>query len=126
MAGRGTLFRGAGGDRPEQGRDVLGTPGGLLRVRPSSLSPCASDRMAMPDRAKTICIACGLQLGESPQLNRLSNGQTCPACRERVLDSIPPALPRHDHIAERSERMSLFDGMTERGEGEWPPAERQN
>jgi len=26
----------------------------------------------------------------------------------------------------RAERMSLFDGMVERGEGEWPPVERQH
>jgi len=80
----------------------------------------------MPDRAKTICISCGLEVSSTPQLNRLSNGQTCPACRERVLDSLAPALPvRHDVVV-RAERMSLFDGMVERGEGEWPPVERRH
>ena len=80
----------------------------------------------MPDRAKTICFSCGLEVGAAPQLNRLSNGQICPACRERVLDSLAPALPRRDEVVDRSERMSLFDGMIERGEGEWPPIERQH
>ena len=80
----------------------------------------------MPDRAKTFCISCGLDVSSAPQLNRLSNGQICPTCRERVLDSLAPALPRRDEVGQRSERMSLFDGMIERGEGEWPPVERQH
>jgi hypothetical protein len=79
----------------------------------------------MPDRARTLCISCGLHVGETPQLNRLPNGQICPTCRERVLDWLPPALPRREDVVNRSERMSLFDGMVERGEGEWPPVERQ-
>jgi hypothetical protein len=79
----------------------------------------------MTSRAKTMCITCGMQVKGTGPLNRLPNGQTCPACRERALDSIPAALPRRPDLVERSERMSLFDGMTERGEGEWPPADRQ-
>jgi hypothetical protein len=79
----------------------------------------------MTGRAKTYCISCSMQIGGTPQLNRLPNGQTCPTCRDRVLDALPPALPRREEIMGRSERMSLFDGMNERGEGEWPPADRQ-
>jgi DNA-directed RNA polymerase subunit RPC12/RpoP len=79
----------------------------------------------MTGRSKTLCITCGIQVEETTQLNRLPNGQICPTCRERVLDSIPAPLPRGPEIVERSERMSLFDGMIERGEGEWPPAERR-
>ena len=40
-----------------------------------------------------VCITCGLEVGSGPQLNRLSNGQVCPTCRDRLLDSIPSALP---------------------------------
>jgi hypothetical protein len=40
-----------------------------------------------------VCITCGLSAGQPAQLNRLSNGQTCPTCRDRVLDSLPSALP---------------------------------
>lgn len=40
-----------------------------------------------------VCITCGLEVGSGTLLNRLTNGQICPTCRERVLDSIPPALP---------------------------------
>lgn len=31
--------------------------------------------------------------GAAALLNRLSNGQICPACRDRVLDQLAPALP---------------------------------
>lgn len=80
----------------------------------------------MTDSARTLCISCGMHVGEAAQLNRLPNGQTCPVCRDRVLDSLAAPLPRRDGIVERSERMSLFDGMIERGEGEWPPADRSH
>lgn len=40
-----------------------------------------------------VCITCGLPAGTPPQLNRLSNGQVCPACRNRLLDWLPPVLP---------------------------------
>jgi len=40
-----------------------------------------------------VCITCGLSAGEPVQLNRLANGQTCPTCRDRVLDSLPGVLP---------------------------------
>ena len=80
----------------------------------------------MADRANTICISCGQRVSAQPRLNQLANGQTCPTCRDRVLDSLPAALPRREEIVERSERMSLFDGMVERGEGEWPPTPRQD
>ncbi|MDZ4771803.1 MAG: hypothetical protein SGI72_01575 [Planctomycetota bacterium] len=47
----------------------------------------------MAHSASTVCITCGLAVGSGTQLNRLNNGQTCPTCRDRVLDSIAPALP---------------------------------
>ena len=34
-----------------------------------------------------------MHVGEPYRLNRLDNGQICPTCRERVLDSLPPVLP---------------------------------
>jgi hypothetical protein len=78
----------------------------------------------MTGRAKTLCITCGAHV-DGTALNRLPNGQVCPTCRERVLASIPAPLPRGTELTQRSERMSLFDGMLEHGDGEWPPAERQ-
>lgn len=47
----------------------------------------------MPERSQTLCITCSLPIGEPLRLNRLHNGQVCPSCRDRVLESIPPALP---------------------------------
>jgi hypothetical protein len=47
----------------------------------------------MSERAKTVCIACGLAIGEPPVLNSLPSGRPCGACRERVFESLPPLLP---------------------------------
>jgi DNA-directed RNA polymerase subunit RPC12/RpoP len=41
----------------------------------------------------TVCFTCGLAIESPPRLSRLTNGQVCPACRERVLEGLPPALP---------------------------------
>jgi DNA-directed RNA polymerase subunit RPC12/RpoP len=49
----------------------------------------------MAPSASPVCITCGLAVGSGLQLNRMNNGQICPTCRDRVLDSIPPALPSH-------------------------------
>ena len=40
-----------------------------------------------------VCFQCGHTVGDPPQLNRLADGRRCPACRDRALDSVPPALP---------------------------------
>jgi hypothetical protein len=34
-----------------------------------------------------------MAVGEPYKLNRLDNGQICPTCRDRVLESLPPILP---------------------------------
>jgi DNA-directed RNA polymerase subunit RPC12/RpoP len=43
--------------------------------------------------ASPVCFQCGHPVGDPPQLHRLADGRRCPACRERALDAIPPALP---------------------------------
>ncbi len=40
-----------------------------------------------------LCIACGRSTGPRPRLNLLPDGRTCPTCRDRLLDSLPPVLP---------------------------------
>jgi hypothetical protein len=40
-----------------------------------------------------LCIACGRPTGPEPRLNQLPDGRTCPACRDRLLDTLPPVLP---------------------------------
>lgn len=47
----------------------------------------------MTPRTPTLCFTCGLVVGDPPRLNRLPEGKVCPACRDRVLDSLPPLLP---------------------------------
>ncbi|MCK6446553.1 MAG: hypothetical protein L6Q99_09195 [Planctomycetes bacterium] len=43
--------------------------------------------------ADPICIQCGHATRSTDRLNRLADGKVCPACRERVLAELPPALP---------------------------------
>ena len=48
----------------------------------------------MSESKDTICFSCGQVVGDPPRLNRLESGDACPTCRERVLDALPPVLPR--------------------------------
>jgi len=43
---------------------------------------------------KPVCIRCGQSVATPGAINRLPDGNPCPVCRDRALDSIPPALPR--------------------------------
>lgn len=47
----------------------------------------------MADLDSTLCFSCGLALGDPPRLNHLPNGSVCPACRDRLLESLPSILP---------------------------------
>jgi hypothetical protein len=47
----------------------------------------------MIDSSETVCITCGLPSGDPPRLNHLPGGQVCPACRDRLLATLPPLLP---------------------------------
>lgn len=63
-----------------------------------------------------LCFACGRPTGPGPRLNQLPDGRTCPTCRDRLLDSLPPVLP--SALAELS-----FEEWTEDGEepeGDYP------
>jgi len=42
---------------------------------------------------RPLCITCGQPAGSPPQLNRRPDGQPCQTCRNRVLESLPAALP---------------------------------
>jgi DNA-directed RNA polymerase subunit RPC12/RpoP len=71
--------------------------------------------------SEPVCFTCGMQLGEPMRLNRLDNGQICPACRERVLSSLPPVLPSRP--PERLETPELpFDSYDVYEEPGSPPA----
>jgi len=47
----------------------------------------------MSKLTNAVCFTCGLVIESPPRLSRLTNGQACPACRDRVLDGLPSALP---------------------------------
>lgn len=73
-----------------------------------------------------VCITCGLSAGQPAQLNRLHNGQTCPSCRDRVLESLPAPLPSRSvasigtstaHLEDEAVREREFDGE----QRPWPP-----
>ena len=46
----------------------------------------------MEARNETICITCG-QAASPRRWNVLSDGSACPACRDRLLETLPAALP---------------------------------
>jgi len=53
----------------------------------------------MGNPTNAVCFTCGLAIEAPPRLTRLTNGQVCPACRERVLEDLPPALPSRTALA---------------------------
>lgn len=40
-----------------------------------------------------LCFQCGQATEAGAELNQLPGGEPCPACRERLLDLLPPLLP---------------------------------
>jgi len=52
----------------------------------------------MSDAPATLCFTCGQPAGDPPVLNSLSDGRRCPTCRDRVLEALPPALPREQAV----------------------------
>lgn len=43
--------------------------------------------------SQTVCFTCGQPIGEPPRINELPDGEPCPTCRDRLLDSLPALLP---------------------------------
>jgi len=70
----------------------------------------------MGNPTNAVCFTCGLVIESPPRLSRLTTGQACPACRDRVLDGLPSALPsRRSNFGVESE--------LQHGSGEGPAAE---
>ena len=44
----------------------------------------------MRSGSDVVCIRCGLPIGDPPRINRLSDGEPCGACAERLLETLPP------------------------------------
>lgn len=71
-----------------------------------------------------VCITCGLEVGSGSQLNRLSNGQVCPTCRDRLLESIPsalPSLPTRSGVEMRLEAEVARESHHDTSVRPWPP-----
>jgi hypothetical protein len=56
----------------------------------------------MQPRRETLCFSCGQPVGDPPQLHDLADGSPCLRCADRVLESLPPLLPKARH-GQRSE-----------------------
>ena len=56
----------------------------------------------MSSNADILCFLCGTKLEDPPQLPELDDGSECPACRDRLLDALPPLLPRRGTYFEAS------------------------
>jgi hypothetical protein len=85
---------------------------------------------SMSNLTNAVCFTCGLVIESPARLSRLTNGQVCPACRERVLDGLPSALPSRppgptaegDSSARSSRPSTLDDQDPEPGPGGWDRA----
>ncbi len=62
-----------------------------------------------------VCFTCGEPTGPFPRLNVLSDGSVCPSCRDRLLDTLPPALPGFG-----AEVPGEFGGVSGYGESDPP------
>ena len=57
------------------------------------------------------CFTCRQLVEEPPVLNHLANGRACPACQERVLDSLPSLLPSSPVDVEIEEESEETEGQ---------------
>jgi hypothetical protein len=51
-----------------------------------------------------LCFTCGQPISDPPRFNHLTNGRPCPACRDRLLASLPSLLPGESEPVEQVER----------------------
>ena len=84
----------------------------------------------MSNLTNAVCFTCGLVIESPPRLSRLTTGQVCPACRDRVLDGLPSALPSRgpsgalesDLQAGSGENSVADDPESGSGPGDWDRA----
>ncbi len=67
-------------------------------------APTPVDPSGMKGSRETLCFTCGQAVQQPPRFNLLETGEHCPTCRDRVLDAVPPLLPRFgaDRVEEES------------------------
>ena len=69
----------------------------------------------------TPCIQCSQPTGSPPRLNHLPNGLPCPACRDRLLESLPAIVPGELDPEEVEEPTRGFEPRYLAGDSEWAP-----
>lgn len=74
----------------------------------------------MSESTHTVCFTCGLAIENPPRIHRLTNGNVCPACRDRVLHGLPPALPSRPPRASAAEEQ---EERVQARESDWPAPE---
>ena len=47
----------------------------------------------MSEASEPICFYCGQAFQVGSQLNRMSDGRSCPICSDRLMQSLPSLLP---------------------------------
>lgn len=73
----------------------------------------------MPEVPEILCFHCTQAVGDPPRLNCLADGEVCPACRDRVLAALPPALPGYGRAdaPPEGERESTDEGARDETRG---------
>lgn len=76
-------------------------------------------KRSMSSAHPTRCFTCGMAVGDPPQLNSLQDGKPCPACRDRLLESLPSIVPAKrrregERRHEREERKSPSEPIENR------------
>lgn len=61
------------------------------------------EEMVMSDPQEPVCFTCGHTTGGTLRLNCLPSGQTCPTCRDRLLECLPPIFPSEEAELEEIE-----------------------
>ncbi|MFT7484758.1 MAG: DNA-directed RNA polymerase subunit RPC12/RpoP [Candidatus Paceibacteria bacterium] len=80
----------------------------------------------MSDQGASVCFTCGQPSGDILRLNYLSNGEVCPACRDRLLMEVPAPLPSEGKPARKglesggqgAEERPSFQLMAQKGPGQ--------
>lgn len=50
-------------------------------------------RASMSEERDPLCFQCSQPVTSPPRINYLADGDPCPACHNRFVDSLPPLLP---------------------------------
>ncbi len=76
---------------PTEGGQFGRTAGGAWGwpLAPLKRLPSAGRYHGMRQSHEVVCFSCGQPVGDPPRLNTTPGGDNCPACAERLLESLP-------------------------------------